>query len=94
MHGGPATRRSRTQSPPPPPRPCVLARSDACHLSNERLRRLNLIRGKNVVRHLMEELAATSMAAGAGAAGSGGTRGPQAQQSAPAATPVQRSMSL
>ncbi|KAI8475319.1 MAG: Zn-dependent exopeptidase [Monoraphidium minutum] len=39
--------------------------SDSCHLANERLRRLNLVKGKNVVRHLMEELAAAAPAAAA-----------------------------
>ena len=28
--------------------------SDNCHLSNERIRRVNLIRGKNVVKALMK----------------------------------------
>ncbi|GBF92924.1 hypothetical protein Rsub_05760 [Raphidocelis subcapitata] len=37
--------------------------SDACHLANERLRRLNLVKGKNVVRHLMEELIAARASA-------------------------------
>lgn len=32
--------------------------SDNCHLANERIRKVNLIRGKNVIRHLMEEVAA------------------------------------
>lgn len=36
--------------------------SDNCHLANERLRRLNLIKGKNVVRHLLEEVAAAAAA--------------------------------
>jgi di- and tripeptidase/Cys-Gly metallodipeptidase DUG1 len=39
--------------------------SDNCHLANERLRRVNLIKGKNVVRHLLEEVAAAA-AAGSG----------------------------
>ena len=34
--------------------------SDNCHLANERLRRVNLVKGKNVVRNLLEELAAAS----------------------------------
>ena len=32
--------------------------SDNCHLPNERLRRANLLAGKNVVKNLLEELAA------------------------------------
>lgn len=32
--------------------------SDNCHLANERLRRANLIHGKNVVKHLLAELGA------------------------------------
>jgi di- and tripeptidase/Cys-Gly metallodipeptidase DUG1 len=32
--------------------------SDACHLPNERIRRANLVRGKNVFRNLLEEVAA------------------------------------
>lgn len=39
--------------------------SDNCHLANERLRRLNLIKGKNVVRRMLEELAAAWMERGA-----------------------------
>eukprot|EP00879_Flechtneria_rotunda_P007389 GHRR01007751.1.p1 GENE.GHRR01007751.1~~GHRR01007751.1.p1 ORF type:complete len:296 (+),score=80.96 GHRR01007751.1:2244-3131(+) len=35
--------------------------SDNCHLANERLRRINLIKGKNVVRHLLEEVVAASV---------------------------------
>ena len=31
--------------------------SDNCHLANERLQRINLLRGKNVIKHLLEELA-------------------------------------
>ena len=27
--------------------------SDACHLANERLQRINLIHGKNVIKHLL-----------------------------------------
>jgi di- and tripeptidase/Cys-Gly metallodipeptidase DUG1 len=46
--------------------------SDACHLANERLRRVNLIKGKNVVRHLMEDLAASACAAASDAAAAGG----------------------
>lgn len=42
--------------------------SDNCHLANERLRRLNLIKGKNVVRHLLEEVATAAGAGGAAAA--------------------------
>lgn len=38
--------------------------SDNCHLANERLRRLNLIKGKNVVRHLLEEVAAAAAGGG------------------------------
>jgi di- and tripeptidase/Cys-Gly metallodipeptidase DUG1 len=71
--------------------------SDNCHLANERLRRLNLIKGKNVVRHLLEEVAAA--AAGVGGAGSvqdasegaaaaaaAGEAGAEAVQAAAAAT--------
>ena len=32
--------------------------SDACHLANERISRTNLVRGKNVIRNLLEEIAA------------------------------------
>ena len=31
--------------------------SDGCHLPNERLRRANLLAGKNVVKNLLQELA-------------------------------------
>jgi len=30
--------------------------SDACHLANERLQRINLIHGKNVIKHLLHML--------------------------------------
>ena len=30
--------------------------SDACHLSNERIQRANLVHGKNVIKHLLEEI--------------------------------------
>ena len=30
--------------------------SDNCHLSNERIQRANLIHGKNVIKHLLEEI--------------------------------------
>lgn len=30
--------------------------SDACHLANERLQRINLIRGKNVIKNLLSML--------------------------------------
>ena len=30
--------------------------SDACHLANERISRTNLVRGKNVLRNLLEEI--------------------------------------
>lgn len=64
--------------------------SDNCHLANERLRRLNLIKGKNVVRHLLEEVAAAATAAGAGAATPCGT--PSADAAA-GATPAGASSS-
>lgn len=48
--------------------------SDNCHLANERLRRLNLVKGKNVVRHLLEELVAAK-AGGVAAAVGGGAGG-------------------
>lgn len=32
--------------------------SDACHLANERLARANLLAGKNVIKHLLVEVAA------------------------------------
>ena len=32
--------------------------SDNCHLANERVRRSNLVRGKNVIRNLLQEVAA------------------------------------
>lgn len=31
--------------------------SDNCHLANERIRRTNLFKGKNVIRRLLEEIA-------------------------------------
>jgi acetylornithine deacetylase/succinyl-diaminopimelate desuccinylase-like protein/WD40 repeat protein len=40
--------------------------SDACHLPNERIRRANLVRGKNVFRHLLEEVAAKGRGAAPG----------------------------
>jgi di- and tripeptidase/Cys-Gly metallodipeptidase DUG1 len=46
--------------------------SDNCHLANERLRRLNLIKGKNVVRHLLEEVAAAAAGVAGAAAGEAG----------------------
>ena len=33
------------------------AASDNCHLPNERLQRINLMRGKNVIKHLLQEIA-------------------------------------
>ena len=30
--------------------------SDACHLANERLQRINLMHGKNVIKHLLHML--------------------------------------
>ena len=64
--------------------------SDGCHLANERLRRLNLVKGKNVVRHLLEEVAAAAAAvrrrSGGGAAnGSGGGGGADGAAAAPTA---------
>ncbi len=41
--------------------------SDNCHLANERIRRTNLFKGKNVIRRLLEEIAARGAGAGAGA---------------------------
>ncbi|KAF8073182.1 Cndp1 [Scenedesmus sp. PABB004] len=49
--------------------------SDNCHLANERLRRINLIKGKNVVRHLLEEVAAAAGGGGGGGGSSGGGGG-------------------
>jgi acetylornithine deacetylase/succinyl-diaminopimelate desuccinylase-like protein len=31
--------------------------SDCCHLANERLQRVNLVRGKNVIKHLLRDVA-------------------------------------
>lgn len=31
--------------------------SDNCHLANERLQGINLIKGKNVIKHLLNEVA-------------------------------------
>ena len=45
--------------------------SDACHLANERLKRANLMHGKNVVRQLLQEVAAAAAAEGVGGAGGG-----------------------
>ena len=30
--------------------------SDNCHLANERLQRINLVKGKNVIKHLLNEV--------------------------------------
>ena len=30
--------------------------SDGCHLANERIQRANLLHGKNVIKHLLEEI--------------------------------------
>ena len=30
--------------------------SDNCHLANERIRRVNLMKGKDVIKHLLEEV--------------------------------------
>jgi hypothetical protein len=49
--------------------------SDNCHLANERLRRLNLVKGKNVVRHLLEEMAAAGRPAAAGGGGAADAAG-------------------
>jgi len=38
--------------------------SDGCHLANERLKRANLMHGKNVIRGLLQELACAAMAGG------------------------------
>lgn len=38
--------------------------SDNCHLANERIRKSNLIRGKNVIRHLLEEVGAAAASNG------------------------------
>lgn len=32
--------------------------SDNCHLANERIRRSNMLKGKNVVKHLLTEFGA------------------------------------
>lgn len=40
--------------------------SDGCHLANERLKRANLMHGKNVIRGLLQELAATAAGGGVG----------------------------
>jgi acetylornithine deacetylase/succinyl-diaminopimelate desuccinylase-like protein len=34
--------------------------SDNCHLANEKLRRMNLIKGKNVIRRIIEGFSETS----------------------------------
>ncbi len=60
--------------------------SDSCHLANERLRRLNLIKGKNVVRHLLEEVAAAAAAGGVDDAAA--ADGPEALLAAAAAAGV------
>lgn len=65
--------------------------SDNCHLANERLRRLNLIKGKNVVRHLLEEVAAAATAAGA--ATPCGTPSADAAAGAPPTAPAAASSS-
>ena len=38
--------------------------SDNCHLANERMRRANLLKGKNVVKHLLAELGAQAKQGG------------------------------
>ncbi len=43
--------------------------SDNCHLANERIRRTNLFRGKNVIRRLLEEVAALGVQGGRGQQG-------------------------
>lgn len=45
--------------------------SDNCHLANERIRRTNLFRGKNVIRRLLEEVAALGVQRGGGQQGLG-----------------------
>jgi hypothetical protein len=50
---------SHPTSPPPPCLPCPSRprqASDCPHLANERIRRLNLLRGKNVVKNLLVEV--------------------------------------
>ncbi|GLI58924.1 hypothetical protein VaNZ11_000709 [Volvox africanus] len=42
--------------------------SDNCHLANERIRRTNLFKGKNVIRRLLEEIAAMDGVVAAGSA--------------------------
>ncbi|KAG2445688.1 hypothetical protein HXX76_000296 [Chlamydomonas incerta] len=46
--------------------------SDNCHLANERIRRTNLFKGKNVIRRLLEEIGAMGGSGGAGCAGGAG----------------------
>lgn len=36
--------------------------SDNCHLANERLQRVNLFKGKNVIRNLLQEIGKMSPA--------------------------------
>ena len=59
--------------PPYPTTNCHLQASDCPHLANERIRRLNLLRGKNVVKNILMEVGAAGAAGIAGAA-------PQQQQ--------------
>jgi hypothetical protein len=42
--------------------PCLPQASDCPHLANERIRRLNLLRGKNVVKNLLVEVGKTAAA--------------------------------
>ena len=54
--------------------------SDNCHLANERIRRTNLFKGKNVIRRLLEEIGA--MGGGAAAAAAAAAAGAAAVEAA------------
>ncbi len=61
---------STLQPASPPHNPAHPQASDCPHLANERIRRLNLVRGKNVVKNLLVEVG--QAAAGAGSKQNGG----------------------
>ena len=66
--GSQGHKRWHAPSPPPLPLPLLLPlqSSDSCHLANERIRRSNLLRGKAVIRRLLEEVALSATTPGGG----------------------------
>ncbi|GLC44069.1 hypothetical protein PLESTB_000932700 [Pleodorina starrii] len=61
--------------------------SDNCHLANERIRRTNLFKGKNVIRRLLEEIAHMGDPGASGAGGPAGAPPPPAAAGAGAGVP-------